>query len=232
MEAIFGPTRFTLSYSDASDLNLILPIKVEWVYVNGDNPIVGVSDAVARERWGIWRNQHRNSIIANRAREFVDDQVLIIVRTLEHAVYLKQCLPEYTLVYAESDNAKTDIEWYKSKSILAQDEAIMTNRLRSELRDRFRDGELRKVISTHVWDTGVDFPQLGVIIRADALATKIKDTQTPGRVCRKCPQTGKQFGLVVDFVDLFDAALQGKSMKRRRAYVSNGWEQMNSTFSY
>lgn len=37
-EAIFGPRIFELSYSAAVDVDLVVPIKVEWVAVDGDGP--------------------------------------------------------------------------------------------------------------------------------------------------------------------------------------------------
>lgn len=230
MESIFGPTRFVMSYAEGVSHGLIVPIHVDWLDIlMPANPVDGKTDPTARLRWGIWRNAHRNGIIAKRVQEVDDDeQVLIIVQTLEHAVHLRQQLPEYTLVYSERDAADQDIAGYKTNNMLPADEPRMTPARRNQLRQDFETGKLKKVIATHVWDTGVDFVHLAVMVRADALASEIKDIQAPGRVCRKSIKTGKQFGLVIDLFDGFDNSFYAKALKRRRNYEERGWLQFRN----
>jgi superfamily II DNA or RNA helicase len=89
----------------------------------------------------------------------------------------------------------------------------------------FEAGTLKKVIATDVWSTGVDFPQLSVLIRADARASEIMDVQAPGRVVRRHDASGKDHGLVIDCMDYFDGALMRRSIERKRTYTKQGWEQ-------
>lgn len=226
LEAIFGPRIFELSYSDAVDVNLVVPIKVEWVAVDGDgtSPCADLA-GVTRERWGIWRNEVRNKIIADKAREYTkDDQVLIMVKSIEHAVHLKQFLPEFKLCYDSMDPA--DYSRYVSKGMLDHTEPLMIPAKREEMRLGFERGTLKKVISTDVWSTGVDFAQLAVLIRADARASRIVDIQAPGRVARKHEASGKEFGVVIDFMDNFDFTFQNRSRSRRVSYRKMGWEEI------
>jgi superfamily II DNA or RNA helicase len=109
----------------------------------------------------------------------------------------------------------------------AMTEPPMTPSARDKMSRDFESGELKKVIATDVWSTGVDFPQLSVLIRADARASVIMDVQAPGRVVRRHDASGKDHGLVIDCMDYFDTAFMRRSTERKRTYAKQGWEQDN-----
>ncbi len=225
LESLFGPIIFRMTYQEAVALGLVVPIDVRWLSVRMDNPAAGKVD-VPRLRWGIWRNQVRNEIIAAAAREFgPDEQTLIMVTTFEHAVHLRQHLPDFTLCYAErsDDGAFND---YVKKGMLPETEPEMTPARREMLRKQFESGALKKVIATDVWSTGVSFEQLSVMIRADARGSEIMDSQIPGRVCRIHEESGKRRGLVLDCLDEFDANFRNAARKRRQNYEAKGWGQI------
>ncbi len=225
LESLFGPIIFHMSYPEAVNLELVVPIKVSWIDINLEhNPAHGLAD-VPRQRHGIWRNQGRNQCIASAARTFPDeDQVLIMVTTFDHAVHLRQFLPEFTLCYAERGDDDAFNRFVK-QGMLPEDEPVMTTARRQQLRQQFENGKLRKVIATDVWSTGVSFNELGVLIRADARSSEIMDSQIPGRVCRLHQETNKQYGLVIDCLDQFDPGFRAAAQKRRRNYEAKGWEQ-------
>lgn len=229
LEAIFGPRIFEMSYSDAVDVDLVVPIKVEWVPVRNCSTTCSDLSGVTKERWGIWRNTYRNAAIAEKANQYEDDdQVLIMVKSVEHAVYLKQHLPNFSLCYDTMDPA--DYNMYVKKQLIdPSTEPPMTPSRRERMRLDFEKGVLKKVISTDVWSTGVDFAQLSVLIRADARASKIVDIQAPGRVARKHEASGKTYGLVIDFMDTFDFTFQNRSNSRRLSYRKMGWEELQSS---
>jgi Type III restriction enzyme, res subunit/Helicase conserved C-terminal domain len=194
------------------------------VVVCGESPCSGMVD-VQRARWGLWRNQRRNAVIAEAVRTFpADEQVLIMVTTFEHAVHLRQHLPEFTLCYAERGDSD-DFERYKNAGMLPADEPVMTPQRRAKLREDFAAGKLRRVIATDVWSTGVSFNSLAVLVRADARGSEIMDAQIPGRVCRLDQKTGKQEGLVIDCLDQFDPGYREAARKRRKNYEAKGWIQ-------
>lgn len=228
LEAIFGPRIFEMSYSDAVDVDLVVPIKVEWVRVDGCDTSCSDLNGVPKERWGIWRNNIRNGAIANKANQYDDDdQVLIMVKSVEHAIYLKQHLPNFHLCYDTME--PTDYQRYVKAGMIDPDvEPLMTPARRENMRLNFEKGQLKKVISTDVWSTGVDFAQLAVLIRADARASKIVDIQAPGRVARKHDASGKTYGLVIDFMDVFDFTFHNRSNSRRLSYRKMGWEELVS----
>jgi superfamily II DNA or RNA helicase len=227
LEAIFGPRIFEMSYDEAVASNLVVPIKVEWINVDCVNPC-GDLNGVPKERWGIWRNEVRNLAIAEKAKEYsADDQVLIMVKSVEHAVYLKQVLPDFKLCYDTMDT--DDYQRYVKKGLIdPADEPLMVPARRENMRVKFERGELKKVISTDVWSTGVDFAQLAVLIRADARASKIVDIQAPGRVARKHDPSGKSSGLVIDCMDNFDFSFMNRSRSRRLSYKKMGWEEIKN----
>lgn len=223
LEGVFGPIIMKIDYQEAKRNNMVVPIEVRWRVVEMDkNPAEGKTD-VAKERAGIWRNKVRNEKIAETARMYPDDQVLIVVNTVEHAVFLKKQLPEFTLVYDTMQ--QEDREKYIAWGLLDEDEPYMTPKHKLALEKAFEKGELRKVIVTTVWNRGVNFHQLQVLIRGDAGGSPIGDTQIPGRVCRL--YTDKKVGIVHDFDDMFDDGYMRKSHSRRRNYREKGWAQID-----
>tara|TARA_Y100001938_G_scaffold136815_1_gene200169 strand:+ start:21815 stop:23323 length:1509 start_codon:yes stop_codon:yes gene_type:complete len=226
LEYLFGPRIFEMSWQEATDLGLIVPIEARWVPIRMNrNPAQGRKD-VPKKRWGIWRNQYRNAVIAHTVQQHSDeDQVLILVETIEHAVHLHQFLPEYELCYAEME--LEDLDRYKRNGMLPEDYEPMTAERRSELRIAFENHEVKKVIATDVWSTGVSFERLAVLVRADARGSAIMDTQAPGRVARIHDESGKSMGIVYDFDDHFDRGFKSKSRTRRKNYTEKGWEQVD-----
>lgn len=227
LEGLFGPRIFTMTYQEAVELGLVVQVKVEWVPIYMDrNPCGDMSDT-RKERWGIWQNGVRNAKIAEKANEFAaDEQVLILVRSVEHAVHLKQHLPHFRLCYDKMEEAEYR-RYVKNEMLDPEDEPLMTSFRRDKMQEDFESGKLKKVIATDVWSTGVDFPQLSVLIRADARSSEIIDIQAPGRVVRRHDASGKEYGMVIDFMDHFDGTFLRRSHDRRRSYTRQGWEQNN-----
>lgn len=226
LESLFGQTIFHISYPEAVELGLVVPIRVEWLNVQMTTNPCGTRKDVARERHGIWRNTTRNQVIATKAHSYADDvQVLILVKTLEHALYLRRCLPDFELCYSEGALEPEEIVSYQRRGLFGEDEEVVTAKKRLQMRQDFETGALKKVIATGVWATGVDFVNLQVLIRGDAMMSEIADTQIPGRVCRT-NENDKSVGVLVDMIDQFDEGFRRKAMARSNHYKSNGWEQV------
>lgn len=224
LEMFFGREIFRLPYQQAVELGLVVPITVRWLPIDiPNNPAAG-RDGVPKQRWGIWRNDARNQLIADDIHAHYGDpaiQVLVMVATVEHAVHLWQYMKEFSLCYGEQE--RKELDNYKRTGLLPAGYMEMTSDRREQLRNDFASGKVRKVIATDIWNTGVDFTNLQVLYRADARESRILDTQVPGRVARIAD--GKERGLVVDCYDVFDKTFRGKSDRRRRNYKRHGWEQ-------
>jgi len=221
IEGLCGPVLYRVSYQDAEDVSIVVPIVVIWYPV--DAVETKFSDPITRKRNGIWCNDSRNRLIANVALEHYNNnrQVLIIVETIEHALRLKQYLPEFEVCYAGSRKEgayPTDLNY-----------APISAKRREELRTLFQTRQVMGVIATGVWAVGVSFDNLEVLIRAEGSGSKTAATQVPGRVCRISNQICKPSGLVIDFIDKFERGLMQKSIERYRCYAKHGWAQFDHT---
>lgn len=225
VEALFGPEIFTVSYQEAEAMGRVVPITVEWLRVPPGPDVAGVDRMDLREKLGVWCNDARNDAIAARVREFgPDEQVLVMVKTIEHAVQLKSRLPEFTLAYAANGMDERRLGRYQAAGLLPEDEVGLDRRRVHELRRAFAAGTLKKVIANYVWSTGVNFRNLAVLVRADAAGSTIRDGQIPGRVCRRIPGV-KESALLIDCWDDWTGPLYGKALSRRRNYQGKGWAQ-------
>lgn len=225
LTALFGEEIFKLSYAEAAQLGLVVPICVEWLTVSPTfNPVAGVTDDVKRKRFGIWTNEERNRLIAEKASSYPQQQVLILVDTLEHAVNLKALLPDFDLVYANAE--EQDLRRYKRDGLIDDTFPAMTKQRRKQMKEDYERGELKKVIATGVWAVGVDFTHLEVLIRADGGSSEIASIQIPGRVSRLNKSINKEVGTLVDFFDSFDSGFEFKSKARQKYYAQMEWEQI------
>jgi len=220
IEGLCGPVVYKVDYSTAENISIVVPIAVIWHPVK--LPEVHYFDAITRKRQGVWRNNFRNQIISDVARQHYNQgrQVLILVETIEHALNLKALLPEFEVCYSQS----------RAEGSFPTDSAYVpiTSKQREELRQKFLKREVMGAIATGVWAVGVSFDDLEVLIRAEGSGSKTAATQVPGRVSRIGVGIEKPLGLVVDFVDAFEPALLNKSVERYKCYERHGWLQLDT----
>lgn len=227
IEAACGPIVMVRSNQHAVNAGIISPIKVRWRNVEMlDNPCENVSGLVNRNRSGIWRNTYRNKLIAEDARKFdKETQVLVTTSTIDHALHLKKLLPEYTVVYAAAGLDPNKRRSYVDAGLIDPDEPIMDAARVENVTREFTRHRLLKVICTTIWNVGVDFRDLRVLIRADGEGSSIKNVQIPGRLSRLADKTDKKSGLVIDYLDQFDPGFKIKATARFKSYKSLGFKQ-------
>jgi superfamily II DNA or RNA helicase len=217
IEGYFGSPIIEISYQTAEKVGLVSPIDV-WVFNVTAPDQSSFKTKVSRDRNGLWRNRFRNRKIAEVARQMEEQgQVLIMVKTLEHALRLKKLLPDYQEVHAGASVG----QWEKFRKADLVQQGMQPSVNVKELQQGFRDGTLKKAIATGVWGEGVDFPNLQFLIRADGEQGEIPSTQIPGRVSRIVE--GKTKGIVVDFFDDFGDIFKNRSRRRIALYRSKGW---------
>lgn len=225
LEGIFGPVLYTLSYQEAQAMGRVVPITVEWLRVPTGPDVSSIRNPHVREKYGIWQNQVRNRILADRVAQFApDEQVLIMVKTIEHAVHLRQLLPDFTLCYAANGMEDDRRQRLIDDGMLPEDEPKMTPGRIVQLRKDFADNKLKKVIANMVWSTGVNFRHLAVLARADAMGSEIRDGQIPGRVCRRIEGV-KESALLIDMHDDWSPGYYRKAQLRKSNYRKRGWVQ-------
>ena len=224
LEGVVGPLIFHVTYQDSVKGGNVAPVDVLWCRVGGKEVKVGENQPVEFMRFNVWRNEVRNRRIAEVARSFPNQQVLITTAVLEHALHLKRLLPEFELCFGGGGSNQKTIKRMKAMYPELQSVRNLTPEDRDRIRNLFSQGKLKKVISTTVWDSAVDFKGLEVLIRADALSAKVGSVQKPGRLSRIA--FGKKRGLLVDFTDDFSETLKNKARMRRRTYRSLGWKEV------
>lgn len=231
-EAMFGPPLIRISYQEGQATGNIAPMRV-LVMPCETLPHVDCSDATL-ERWCLWRNDSRNNLVKEAldlvfAKYSNDLQVLITVAKVEHAVHLAQLLPDFALVYAQMDGDKR-LRWERD-GFLKPNVHPITSEVREQMREDFASGKLRRVIATGVWGTGMDFPGLDCVVRADAQSGEIASTQLSGRATRVKGQKtlrspdGKEFGIVIEFNDAFNKTLNNRFKRRMAIYRKKGWTE-------
>jgi superfamily II DNA or RNA helicase len=222
-EAMFGPRICRITYQEAQENGSVAPVNVLIYSCDGIHP-VDYENPNALERHGMWRNAGRNALIAKAVADAKgklgeDAQIMVSVKTVEHAVFLRRYLPDFEMVYASMKKERMD-RWINA-GLLPKDYKPLDSEAREDLRKRFASGELRRVIATGTWSTGVDFPKLDVLIRADGLPGVIPSTQIPGRVTRTADN--KEAGYVVDFDDSFNGTFNSRALRRLAVYKKKGW---------
>lgn len=237
VEAIFGPEVFNIDYSKAVEIGRVVPLTVQWhdVILPGDVDPCEFVRADRDDLWkraAYWQNTHRNSVIASVARGYDDDtQVLITCATLEHALFIQRQLPDFELIYAEhgftGPQGRRQYNNFMSWGIITPDFVPMNTERRMAMTSMFEQGRLKKVIATTVFNVGVSFNALQVLIRADGGTTEIANTQIPGRVSRTLTDGTKTDGYVHDFCDQFNARAHRRAVARFTDYKQQNWTQQN-----
>lgn len=225
IESIFGPIIFDMSYKEAVKTKSVVPIIIKWITIDKcSNPAIESGQFVKKKRQALWANDYRNRVIASLVNGLPEDeQVLILVETVEHLARLFQLLPDFIPCFSSMNESKLRRRGIPSEVINKIKEKIKSAGGRKELETKFKEGLIKKVIATKVWSESVDFPALSILIRADGSASPNLDVQVPGRVSRISED--KTHGIVYDFIDKFSKQFYYRSYKRMKNYQSKGWKQ-------
>lgn len=231
-EALFGPILMKVGYQEGVEHKMLVPLVVHWRDVVMDvDPCEGYEDT-PKKRWGLWRNQYRNEIVAADARRHPGQQVIVTCESVEHLVYLKKLLPEATLVYAVDGMEKPSRgdpdgagrrEKYIAQGLIPEDEPRMTADRQQTLLTEMQNGKPGIFICTGVINVGVDLKHCAAVCRAEGTASAIMNTQVPGRVSRV--NGVKTEGHVYDYRDQFNVGFQRNATSRAKDYKSHGWRE-------
>lgn len=236
-EGLFGPAVYRRSYQQGVTDGALVPITVCWMEV--PEPDIGLDKYMryktraGKYRNGLERNDSHNQLVADVLMG-VDPQTyqtLCIMPHIEHMSEIVRRCPDVKYVHAQTSN----------DTLLASGITNIQGISTAERRNTYQSmaaGDLRKVISTHVYKQGVNFPQLGIILNAGGGGSEIAAKQIPGRESRRIDESyGKERSYLVDFRHSWDTETnkQGKTvpgpilkddMSRERYYNSLGFEQV------
>ena len=218
MEALLGPVIARIDYKEAVKAGVVTPVTVHMY------PVDGVpcdrKTPVGRKRACYWRNKRRNDTIAAVVESLGDEQILVMVDTIEHGLRLRKLLPDFTFIYRSPSNS--DWEKYRRGGLVGPKEQPIKRKEQDEARSKFKEGKLRKVICTTIWKQAVDFPDLKWLVRADGGASGIENIQKPGRLSRIAE--GKDQAIMIDFLDEFDPWAKRRAQTRIKWYKQMKWK--------
>lgn len=224
-EALFGPRIVEKTYQEVLEESTSLTEMECIVFDAAGCPEMVNLQGIPLQRHAIWRNMDRNRLIAHAVRWVFsklgeDAQVLIGVDKVEHAVYLGHLLPDFKLVYSGADSDR----WtqYIRQGLLPKGAKPISSNDREQARLDFAAGKLKRAISTAIWSTGVNFPHLNAIVRADASGNAKDATQWAGRASRRTDD--KTTSYIIDFNDKFNRILSDRAERRFTLYRKKGWK--------
>jgi superfamily II DNA or RNA helicase len=213
---LFGEVICAVSYQEAEAAGNVAPIEVRIVPVVADE--VTATTDVTKQRRGYWRNRVRNNAVAKAALSFKEtEQVLVIVKTAEHALFLRRLLPDFSIVHAGISKEKW--KTFVKLGLCTDEEYDSIGKIDTDaMKQAYKEGSLLKVIATTTWKEGVDFPLLAGLVRADGMAGSIPAIQIGGRLSR-----GDVQKVLYDFDDDYGDSFKRRSKGRIRTYKKNGW---------
>lgn len=159
-------------------------------------------------RDGIVNNVERNDRIVNEAKELLKqgERVLILVSRVRHGEILQ---------------SMTGWDFIKGES---------SKQVRDDARESMRIGDLEVLISTGIFDEGIDIPAISAIIFAGAGKSRVSVVQRVGRSLR--PFKGKDYAIIIDFMDKQSPMLEAQSHARMIIYNRNGWDVETEISNY
>lgn len=228
---VCGPIVYRRTYQQAIEDGAVVPIRVCWI--EAPKPVAFLSlDTVPKQvayRAGVWRNEDMHKLAAEiLAALDPETQVLCVVDKIEHMNHIAPFLPEMTMVHAETSQKSLIKRGFRSvPAMSAKERQIAYN--------AFRDNKIKRCISTGIYRTGVNFPNLSVILNLEGLGSEIIAGQLPGRGSRNI--AGKDMAYLVDFWHPWDQVqqpdgsfkpgfLHRDDMARQRAYAAIGFDQV------
>ena len=226
-DVAYGPLRLMRSYQENMEAGDVTPVEVRWRSCS-KLPKISTGTATDTNIRAVWNNEDRNRLIINDAMRHVQQQVLITVQTVEHGLLLKQLLPHATLACGTIADERKD-EFLRRELLSPYDLEITEDDL-NNMRVMFARRQIMLAIATSVWWKAVDFPQLEVILRADAISSDTIINQITGRGSRISGRKSKV--IVYDYLDEFNPSLKRRASKRARFYTNAGFKQTQFADSY
>jgi superfamily II DNA or RNA helicase len=168
--------------------------------------ILMASDDKVFDKWpecyvhGIEHNKQRNERIALEADEN-DGPVLILAQRIDHVNLIEAALRTRGVSYG----------------VLTGEDS---NEMREAIINRLETGKIKVILSTTIFDEGVDIPDIRTLILAGGGKSKIKGIQRLGRGLRV--SEGKDKLNVIEFMDYTTPRLKKHSTIRKLIWQNEG----------
>ena len=209
-DALVGPTVYSRTYAQGIADGALVPIKVYWVKVPA--PDLGVDTVHSYQkhdsvvRYGLVKNKGMLKQIAALLDRIPDSmQTLCITQLLEHVKEIHDVALDVVYVHGTNDAAKMKKSRHGSIDAISKVD-------RGKIYNRFKSGDITKVISTTIYQQGVNFPNLSVMINAGGGGSAIAAGQIPGRTSRSI--AGKDCSYIIDFWHDWDMVVNSSGRRR------------------
>lgn len=243
-EGIFGPIVARFTYQDGVKAGCLVPIKVLWL--DAPEPQMGLNYYLKyktrekRYQWGVYDNIPLNRMIGRIYKTMpAEMQTLGMLQFTKHMEQvLRGCVHEGCSPLPVQAHAGTSPDDFPASSFLHVH--AISPKERKDLYGRIKSGEVRQVVSTHVYKQGVSFNDLRVVINLGGGGSEIVAKQVPGRASRKID--GKDCAYIIEFRHYWDTAVlhlkNGRTREvagpvfkddvaRMHVYDELGFEQVN-----
>ena len=165
------------------------------------------------------QNQKRNVQIAKDIDRILDKEpdarILILSDRVEHLATIKRTLVD----------GFCPSKWNKVKQLMALSNSKKAREERRQVLKDLNDGKTNVVLATYALaKEGLDVPKLDYVVFASPQKDETTVTQSAGRVGRKAE--GKEYGTVIDYVDMNFGMLAGFWKKRNSVYKKLEYEIM------
>jgi superfamily II DNA or RNA helicase len=203
LEATTGNLLMQIRAGEMAEIGRVVPARVIYHKVH-NQPVYGL-DWMQVRRVLIEENPERNAMIVELAMREAKDgkKVLVICDTIRHARVIAEVL--------NGESVRSMMLTGKHNS-----------GLRSQAKKEFRSGVLEVMITTPIWDVGVDIPELEVVILAAGGKSAVRVIQRAGRAIRT--SRGKSEAIIHDFFDTGSRYTMKHSMSRMQACKREGFE--------
>ena len=200
LEGAAGPTLYTITNRQLIEMGYLAEATVTMYQMP---KFKGVPDTWPEcYEFGVVLSRYRNEkIIKSMLNE--DGPILCLVQSVEHGYTLEKLATKAgleTLFISGKDKVQTRqgaIKW-------------------------LREGKLKVVIGSTIWDQGVDIPEIATLILAGGGKSQIKQLQRVGRSLRLAE--GKDHAKVIDFYDYTSRHLQQHSQQRKLIWLQQGFK--------
>lgn len=229
LEQVFGPVRFVCTNKELHQAGSTVPARVHWLPMTRPAGLgAGLRDTQLAQA-AVWYNGYRNARFASYLSSFdqAENQIMVMVRSVDHAAMFKKFAPWFTMVYGS--NCVDEDRWRRlvDQGLIDPDrDPLVTPKLRDQYRERFRARDILQVVCTPIWSTGVNFEDLQILARADAMRSDIDTGQVPQRAIRLGKTVKKEHAIIVDSRDEFNKALEKRADHRKSKYTANGWRNI------
>ncbi len=233
VEGTFGSVVCERTYQDGVEVGALVPINIIWLPLPKPdiyNPN-GYKQKDAEYRNGLWRNTNFHKLIAELNNVIPEDlQTLYMADTIKH---MDSLLCELKVPYVHAETSKAKCEGNVNVKRIAKKE-------RGEIYSKVESGEYKRILSTGIYRTGVNFTQLGLVVNIAGRGSSIIASQLPGRTSRNIE--GKDCAYLIDFWPEWDMVPDSRkvgatkpggilrdAISRKKTYEKLKFAQSNKT---